>query len=220
MNDIEFIKENGLIAILRGITLEKIDKIIEALYSGGVKIIEIAFDPSDNDTVFKTSNLIKRACEVSGGKVMIGAGTGICREYVVAAYNSGARFIFSPDTDADVIKLTKELGMVSIPGAFTPSEYKTAYKNGADIIKLFPVTVDEINYIKNIARPLSYIPFICVGGINESTVKPFILAGACGVGTGISILKPNLIENDDYAEITRLARLHADAVKNAKMMSK
>ena len=109
-----------------------------------------------------------------------------------------------------IIAPSRKLWIVSIPGALTPSECKTAYKNGADLIKLFPAAIDQIGYIINIMRPLSYIPFICVGGTNENTISAFIKAGALGVGTGISILKPELIESENYAEITRLAKLHID----------
>lgn len=218
MNNADFIKSKGLIVIMRGVTIEKLDKTIMALYDGGVRIVEIAFDPKDKDTICKTAALIERVQKISYGKMLIGAGTVINCEYVVSAYNAGAQFIFSPDTDEDVIRLTKELGMVSIPGALTPTEFKTAYTSGADIVKLFPITSDEINYIKNITRPLSHIPFICVGGTNEKTIKSFILAGACGVGTGLSILRPELIDNDNYEEITRLARMHTEIVKSAKML--
>ena len=164
----------------------------------------------------KTTALIKEVKDKLGDKMTVGAGTVICEEYLVAAYNAGAEFIFSPDTDVDIIRLTKKLGLVSIPGALTPSECKTAYKNGADIIKLFPATVDKIDYIINITRPLSHIPFICTGGTNENTIEAFIKAGATGVGTGLSILKPELIESENYAEITRLARLHVDRIKEAR----
>ncbi len=216
MTKAEVIEREGLIVIFRGVGIEKIEKTVKALYQGGVRIIEIAFNPSDADTIDKTCALIKEARRVMGDKILIGAGTVVKEEYVVAAYEAGVDFIFSPDTDVDVIKLTKKLGLVSIPGALTPSECKTAYKNGADIIKLFPATIDDIDYIINITRPLSHIPFICVGGTNENTISAFIKAGAKGVGTGISILKPELIESDDYAEITRLAKLHIDKIQEAR----
>ena len=67
-----------------------------------------------------------------------------------------------------------------------------------------------------ITRPLSHIPFICVGGTNENTIEAFIKAGAKGVGTGISILKPELIASENYSEITRLAKLHIDKIKEAR----
>ena len=160
--------------------------------------------------------MIKEVKNKLGNKMLIGAGTVISNEYLDAAYEAGAEFIFSPDTDVDIIKRTKKLGLVSIPGAFTPTECKTAYKTGADIIKLFPTTIDDINYILNITRPLSNIPFICVGGINENTIASFIKAGAVGVGTGISILKPELIEHENYSEITRLVKLHTDRIREAR----
>lgn len=216
MNKAEIIEKEGLIVIFRGVPFEKMEKTVQALYDGGVKIIEIAFNPSDKDTIEKTCALIKEARRVMGDKMLIGAGTVICEEYVVAAYEAGVDFIFSPDTDVDVIRLTKKLGLVSIPGALTPSECKTAYKNGADIIKLFPATIDSVDYIVGITRPLSHIPFICVGGTNENTIEAFIKAGAKGVGTGISILKPELIASENYSEITRLARLHMDKIKEAR----
>ena len=216
MNKSEAIVREGLIVIFRGVPLEKIKNTVNALYDGGVRIIEIAFNPSDGATIDKTCALIKEARRVMGSKILIGAGTAVKEEYVIAAYDAGVDFIFSPDTDVDIIRLTKKLGLVSIPGAFTPTECKTAYKNGADIIKLFPTTINDTGYITNIARPLSHIPFICVGGVDVNTTEAFIKAGAVGVGTGISILKPALIESENYAEITRLAKLHIGKIKEAR----
>ena len=211
-----YIKEHGLIVIFRGVELSKIPAVAKALYDGGARIVEVAFNPSDCDTVKKTTDIIKKIYETMGDKLMVGAGTVISEEYVNAAYSAGAKFIFSPNTDTLVIKRTKELGLVSIPGAFTPSEVMTAYNAGADIIKMFPITKDDIGYLVNITRPLSHIPFICVGGTNPDTIEAFIKAGAKGVGTGISILKPELIEKGDYEEITSLTKQHLEKIAEAR----
>lgn len=216
MNNVEYIKEQGFTVIFRGIPFEKVAKTVTALYEGGVRIIEIAFSPDDSDTIEKTTAMLREARRVAPDDMLIGAGTVISEDFVTAAYEAGAQFIYTPDTDADVIKLTKKLGLVSIPGALTPTECKTAYKLGADIIKLFPSTIDTIDYIINIMRPLSHIPFICVGGTNENTIEAFFRAGALGVGTGLSVLKPELIESENYKEISRLATLHVEKVREAK----
>lgn len=210
------VEKEGLIVILRGVEEEQLPGLLPALYDGGVRIIEIAFNPSDKDTVRKTSSLIRRSAGIMGDKMFIGAGTVVSSEFAAAAHEAGAGFIFSPNTDAEIIRLTKKLGMISIPGAYTPSECMTAYNNGADLVKMFPITENDIDYLINIMRPLSHIPFICVGGVNENTIEKFIKAGAAGVGTGISVLKPELLKNNDYAAITALAKKHTEAVHRAK----
>ena len=91
-----------------------------------------------------------------------------------------------------------------------------AYNAGADLIKLFPITKNEIDYVINVTRPLSHIPFICVGGTNIDTIELFIKAGAKGVGTGISILKPELIDTNNYSEIAKLTKQHLEKIAEAR----
>lgn len=214
----KFIENHGLIVIMRGVDIEKVPQIANALYEGGARVVEVAFNPSDSDTINKTTAIIKKIYETCGDKLMVGAGTVISTEYVEAAYKAGAKFIFSPNTDVEVIKKTKELGLISIPGALTPSEVMTAYNSGADLIKLFPITKDDIDYVIGITRPLSHIPFICVGGTNLDTIELFMKAGAKGVGTGISILKQDLIDNDNYQEITSLTKQHLEKIRPYKQI--
>ncbi len=207
------IEKEKLIVIFRGVKKEQLPDLLPALYRGGVRIIEIAFNHSDPDTAEKTCDLIKTAKEIMGNKMFVGAGTVINEGLVAKAYKAGAEFIFSPNTNKEVIKLTKQLGMLSIPGAFTPSEIMDAYDAGADVVKLFPITEKDIGYVTNITRPLSHIPFICVGGVDTDKISLYMKAGAIGVGTGISILKPELLEAEDWDEIERLARAHIEALQ-------
>ncbi len=212
----DLIYKHGLIVLFRGVAEDKIERCVDALYEGGARILEFTFDPSDKYTAKKTGAIIKRVVDKMGDKIVVGAGTVICKKYLDAAYKAGAKFIYSPNTDVKLIKRTKRLGLISVPGAFTPTEIMTAYNAGADIIKMFPIKEANVDYLINITRPLSHIPFICTGGVNENTIATFINAGAIGVGTGISILKPELIQNDDYAEITRLTKLHVENLEKAR----
>ncbi len=207
------IEKEKLIVIFRGVKKEQLSKLLPALYQGGVRIIEIAFNHSDPNTAETTCELIKTAKELMGDKIFVGAGTVINAGLVAKAYKAGAEFIFSPNTNKEVIKLTKQLGMLSIPGAFTPSEMVEAYEAGADVVKLFPITENEVGYVKNITRPLSHIPFICVGGVDIDKIPLYMEAGAIGVGTGISILKPELLASEDWDAISDLARRHIDVLK-------
>ena len=216
MNNVEYIKEQGLIVIFRGVDIALIPDLVRAIYAGGVRIVETTFDPSDPDTAEKTAEIIQTIYKTMGDQMLVGAGTVIDETYAVAAKEAGAKFLLSPDTNPDIIRLTKKLGLISIPGALTPTEAMTAYRAGADIVKLFPITKDDLGYLVNITRPLSHIPFLCTGGVNPDTVGSFFTAGACAVGTGISILKPDLIAAKNYEEITRLAAIHVEKVQAAK----
>lgn len=210
------ITDAGLILILRNFPEEKLGELIPRMVRAGIKAIEVAFNPSLEDTVETTCAMIRKTIELSQGKLTVGAGTVLCPEWVRAAKDAGCEFIFSPNTDEEIIKLTKELGMVSIPGAYTPSEVMEAHKAGADLIKLFPITVNDIGYFKNIRGPLSHIKFVLTGGVNPDTIVPFLDAGAVGLGTGASILKPELVAADDFDEIERLAKLHTEIIENYK----
>ena len=211
----KMIDEQKLIIILRGIAKEKIPKIVKALYDGGARIMEVTFDQKDENTLTDTAEKIRLMKKTVGEDLLVGAGTVLTVPQVEAARAAGAEFIISPSTDVSVIKRTKELGMLSIPGAFTPTEIMTAYNAGADYVKLFPITKEDIGYLKNISAPISNVPFICTGGVNPDTIELFLNNGAAALGTGASILKKELIEKEDYAEITRLTRLHFDKINEA-----
>ena len=212
----ELITDAGLILILRNFPENKLCQLIPRMVRAGIKAVEVAFNPSLEDTVETTCGMMKKIIELSEGKMIVGAGTVLYPQWVKAAKDAGCKFIFSPNTDTEIIKLTKELGMISIPGAYTPSEVMTAHNAGADLVKLFPITANDIGYFKNIRGPLSHVKFVLTGGVNPDTIVPFLEAGAVGLGTGISILKPELVESDNFDEIERLARLHVEIIEKFK----
>ena len=81
---------------------------------------------------------------------------------------------------------------------------------------MFPITKDDIGYLVNITQPLSHIPILCAGGVTPDTIGDFFNAGACAVGTGASILKPELIANRDFESIVALTRLHIERMNRAR----
>ena len=206
------LREKGFVAIFRNIPEEKLEEVARAVYRGGVRCFEITFNPSDANTIKNTKRAFKTVREAVGDDVILGAGTVIKAEYVKAAKECGAEFIVSPNTDAAVIKATKELGMLSIPGAFTPTEIVNAYQMGADIVKIFPILPDNIAYLKNILAPISHIPFIPTGGVNPDTAKAFMDLGAVAVAAGATIVTPKALAECDYGAIEANARAHIAAI--------
>ncbi|MBO5867357.1 MAG: bifunctional 4-hydroxy-2-oxoglutarate aldolase/2-dehydro-3-deoxy-phosphogluconate aldolase [Oscillospiraceae bacterium] len=210
-NTFETLKQNKIIAIVRGISSDKIVDLANALSAGGIKCIEVTFDQSSPEGIQETVRSIKCLAEM-GGDICVGAGTVMSVEQVQMAYESGAKYIISPNLNEAVIKETKRLGMVSIPGAFTPTEAAYAYECGADIVKIFPGGLLGTAYIKALKAPLSYIPLTAVGNVNQHNCADFIKAGCVGVGVGGSLVSKDLVNEGRFDEITAMAKEYMDAL--------
>lgn len=212
MSLIDTIKEEKLIAILRGIPSGQIADLAEALYRGGIRLIEVTFDQKAADSS-ETVKGISVIAEQMKGRVEVGAGTVLSPEQVREAAAAGARYIISPDSNREVIEETKRLGLVSMPGALTPSEIASAYRWGADFVKVFPCSNLGPGYIKAIASPLSHIPLIAVGGINPDNARDFLKAGAVGVGAAGNMVNKEWLKNREFDRITEVARQFVAGVK-------
>ena len=119
-------------------------------------------------------------------------------------------------TLAAVIKKTLALGLVSIPGALTPTECTLANRLGADFVKLFPNSEMKATYLKALLAPLSHIKFLAVGGVDTTNISQVLKLGAHGVGIATGIANKQLVKEGKFDEITKLAQEYVQAIKNAK----
>ena len=213
MNTLDFISQNKVITICRRVYGEDLLKLADALYAGGIKMIEVTFDQADPDCIEKTGECIRALCDWFGDKMMFGAGTVLNAEQVEAAAKAGARYIISPNVDADVIAKTKELGLVSMPGAMTPSEILTAHKLGADIVKLFPAGYLGFGYIKDILGPISHVKLCATGGVTEENWGKYLEFGFAGAGISGRLCDKKCIAAGDFEEITRRAKVFMDITR-------
>lgn len=211
----ESIRQEKLVAILRGVEEEKLPKLLQALYEGDVHLAEITFDAKGVIPAERTAAQIAMVKQQFAGKMRIGAGTVLTVQQAKLAVEAGAEFLISPNYDRDVIGYACEAGVVSMPGCITPSEAVEATKMGADFIKIFPSDTLGPKYFKAICAPLSHISFIAVGGVDENNVADFLKAGAVGVGVGSNIVNKTMLKNEDYAGITSLAKKYVEAIQNA-----
>jgi 2-dehydro-3-deoxyphosphogluconate aldolase/(4S)-4-hydroxy-2-oxoglutarate aldolase len=207
---IKDIEKNKIIVIMRGFTEEQLINSVDAMEKGGIRLVEVTFDQTGAVSDEITAANIRALKEHFDGKVRIGAGTVMTEEQVKIAYKAGAEFIISPDCYDGVIKKTRELGMVSIPGVFTPTDAANAYRYGADFAKLFPNSEVNISYLKALTVPLSHIKFLAVGGVNADNMKEYFAAGAKGIGVATAIADKKAIFSGDYEEVTRRAKLFTD----------
>ncbi len=194
-----------IIVILRGLTPEQLMRSVDAMEKGGIRMVEVTFDQSGKTSDGQTAANIKMLSEAFAGRVHVGAGTVMTVEQVELAREAGAEFIISPDCYEPVIRRTRELGMVSMPGCFTPTESANAHRFGADYVKLFPNSEVNLSYLKVLMAPLSHIKFLAVGGVNENNMMEYLNAGAHGIGFATGIVNKKLIAEGNYEGITELA---------------
>lgn len=210
---IKRIEEEKIIVIVRGVESEKLIPLAEALYDGGIRLLEVTYSANGKVSDAQTADNIKMLAEHFEGRMYIGAGTVLTKEQVELTHKAGGTFIISPDTCAEVIEKTRELGMVSMPGALTPSEIQSAHKSGADFVKMFPITNMGIGYVKAVLAPLSHIKLLAVGGIDENNMGDYLKAGVCGFGVGSNIIDKKALANGDFDSITELAKKYVSEVK-------
>ena len=214
MEIMELIEQNRVIAIVRGMHPDQMAPLARALERGGIQMMEITFNQNAPETFQNTVNAI-RTLSQNMRDMAIGAGTVMTLEQLHMAADAGARYIISPDVNPALIAETKRLGLTSLPGAMSPTEIVTAWNAGADAVKVFPIGDLGVGYLKAIRAPLSHIPLIAVGGVNERNCADFLRAGAIGVGVGGQLVNREWIDAGEFYKIASLAGKIAQAAQNA-----
>ncbi|OMC87726.1 2-dehydro-3-deoxyphosphogluconate aldolase [Viridibacillus sp. FSL H7-0596] len=198
-------KEAGVIPVMRGMETATVIDLLQALYEGGLKAVEITIEGDEG------LDSIKVAKEHFQDKLFVGAGTILSGADAQASIDAGADFIVTPIVVADAITVAKENDCFVAIGAFSPTEIATAYSLGADIVKIFPANTLGADYLKNVKGPLPQIPLMPTGGIDLSNIQSYFKNGAICVGVGSAIYKFNTA-----AEITAAAREYVQAFESAK----
>ena len=199
-----YLDECPLIAIIRGVTPDEAEAIGEAIYEGGIRIIEVPLNSPD--PLASIEGLAQRF----GEQMLVGAGTVLRVDDVIRVRDCGGRIIVSPDTNVDVIRAAADSGLVSNPGYFTPSEAFAAIRAGATALKLFPAEGASPSALKaQLAVITCGMPILAVGGIKPGNMRPWLDAGASGFGLGGGLYQPGQSPDDTLAK----ARAYVDGLK-------
>ena len=207
------VEREKLIAIVRNPDDETLLPAVEALYAGGVRLIELTFDRTGTVSAEKTAERIRRLSEAFADRMLVGAGTVTRDRELCLARDAGAAFIISPNLDAALIRKTRAEGLVSMPAAMTPTEIAAAVDAGADYVKLFPANALADGYFGAVTAPLSDAKLLAVGGVTAENTAELLARGFCGVGVGGNLYDKKLIAQGDYAGLTALAKQFTEATK-------
>lgn len=194
------LKETKVIAIIRGLPVAEMESVVQALYEGGIRFAEITMNTEG------AAKSIARVRKVFPN-VRIGAGTILNVQMAEEAMEAGAEYLITPNVKKEVIEYANKRQISIWPGAFTPSEVVDAWDYGAEAVKLFPSARLGVEYIRDLAAPLGHIPFIAVGGVNESNLTSVLEAGCCAVGLGQHLIGKAPFDEKNLEGIRRRAEL-------------
>jgi 2-dehydro-3-deoxyphosphogluconate aldolase/(4S)-4-hydroxy-2-oxoglutarate aldolase len=200
----------GAIAVIRLADPDKLIKIAQSIYEGGVTGIEITM------TVPDAINVIKKAAAELGSYMNIGVGSVLDAVTAQKAIDAGAKYVVSPVFKKEIIEAAHRNNVPVMPGAFTPTEIQTAYEAGADIIKIFPADVVGIAFFKGVLAPMPYLKLMPTGGVSLANAGEWLKAGACAVGVGSALLDKKAISSGNYQVLTDNAKILMESIKKAK----
>jgi 2-dehydro-3-deoxyphosphogluconate aldolase/(4S)-4-hydroxy-2-oxoglutarate aldolase len=213
MNKVEVrsrIEEIGIVPAVRVTTAEHARFAAEAVNRSGIPIAEITMTVPNAIEVI--SHLAKSVPEM-----VVGAGTVLDIETAQRCLDAGAKFLTSPGLVMEVLEFAVKNDVVVFPGALTPTEVITAWKAGADFVKIFPCAqVGGASYIRALKVPLPQIPLVASGGVNQLTAANFIRAGATALGVGAELIPHEALRIRREEQIHELARRFLNIVKGAR----
>ncbi|NLB74239.1 MAG: bifunctional 4-hydroxy-2-oxoglutarate aldolase/2-dehydro-3-deoxy-phosphogluconate aldolase [Firmicutes bacterium] len=202
--------DTGIVAVIRVGKGSDLVDIMRALRKGGILALEVTM------TSPGALEAIREASLVFKDEAIIGAGTVLDPERAEAAITAGARFIVSPVTNFDLIKLCRRYSIMCVPGAFTPTEVLAAWEAGADFVKIFPAGNVGPSFLKDILGPLPQVRLTPTGGINLQNIGDFIRAGASFVGVGSSLINKDMVREKRWDDLSELASKFIEEVKAAR----
>jgi len=176
-------------------------------------LLELTYSADGTTCDCDTAESIRALATHFDGRMLIGAGTVLTERQVELTKQAGGSFIISPNVNPRVIERTRQCGLVSIPGAFTPSEIVTAHEAGADFVKIFPASSLGADYIKAVKAPLSHVELLAVGGVTLDSIPSYNAAGVCGFGIASHITDKALLEKEDWQGLSALAASYCRAIK-------
>jgi 2-dehydro-3-deoxyphosphogluconate aldolase/(4S)-4-hydroxy-2-oxoglutarate aldolase len=203
--------ETGLIPVVRAESADIAMRAIDAIKEGGISVLEITM------TVPGAIRVIEEVARRFGEDAIVGAGTVLDAETARACILAGAQFIVSPALDLDTISCCRRYSIPVMPGAMTPSEVVTAWKAGADFVKVFPANaVGGASYIKALKAPLPQVELVPTGGVSLKTAADFIKAGAAALGVGADLVDTAALRNGEDKVISARAKQFIEIIKSAR----
>ncbi len=196
----EQLRELKVIPVISVDRAEDIVPLGKALADNGLPVAEITFR---SDAAAEAIRLLRDAQP----DMLIGAGTVLTKEQVIAAKEAGASFIVSPGFNPNTVKACQDLDIPIIPGVNNPTNIEAALEMGLTTLKFFPAEASGgTKMIKALLGPYTQIELMPTGGVGPANIQSYLdipRVIACG---GTWMVDKSLIAAKNWEEIGRLTR--------------
>ena len=200
--------ENGAVAVIRLGDSNKLVKVAEAVYKGGVISIEITM------TTPNALGVLEYCVKEFGDTMLFGIGSVLDAATAKAAIEAGAKYVVSPIFKKEIIDEAHKHDIPAMPGAFTPTEIITATEAGADIVKVFPADVLGMAFFKGVKAPMPHLKMMPTGGVSLTNAGDWLKAGACAVGVGSALLDNKAIAENNFDLLTENAKTLMQSIQS------
>ncbi|WP_438010963.1 bifunctional 4-hydroxy-2-oxoglutarate aldolase/2-dehydro-3-deoxy-phosphogluconate aldolase [Sorangium sp. So ce321] len=208
---VRWIEEIGIVPVVRASSGALAVRAGRALRAGGIEVLEITM------TVPDALGVMHEIASKMGSHVLVGAGTVLTADAARGCIEAGAQFIVSPGLNLEVIRVAQELGKAVFPGALTPTEVITAWDAGADAVKVFPCSaMGGAKYLRALRGPLPHVKMLPTGGVNLTTARDFIEAGAVALGVGGELVDTAALAAGQDEVLTERAREFLSVIRAAR----
>jgi 2-dehydro-3-deoxyphosphogluconate aldolase/(4S)-4-hydroxy-2-oxoglutarate aldolase len=203
--------ENKAFAVLRLDDENKALSVVEALVKGGVKNIEVTL------TTQNPYKVIENVSKEFGNDAMVGVGSVVNEEELMASINAGATYVVSPIFNPALIDICHNNSLPIFTGAFSPTEIYNATQAGADIVKVFPANILGMDFFKAILAPMPSLKIMPTGGVSLTNANQWFKAGACAVGLGGALIDSKAIDENNFVKLTENAVQLMNTINNNKL---
>lgn len=193
--DVTKFRKLPIMGILRGIEPDMVEPLLETIISSGLETIEVTMNTP------QAEKLIRRMVELTGRRLMIGAGTVLTMDDLRSSLDAGATFIVMPTLVRDCLQYCVKNNIPVFPGALSPQEIYDAWRQGTTMVKVFPAKVFGPSYFREIKGPFVDVELLACGGVNCENISSFFSCGASAVAFGASVFKKEWLAARDFSPI-------------------
>jgi len=200
----------AVIPVLRLAARDAAEQAIACLLDAGFKTVELTLTTPDAIALIRD---LRRRVDAS---FLVGAGTVLDLETAQRCLDAGADYLVSPCIVPGMAQRARDAGRAALIGGFTPGEVLTAWREGANVVKVFPAATGGPSHLQAIHAVFPEIPLCPTGGVSHANMLEYFKAGARMVGVGNNIIEQRALASGDRERVIAHARSFLELAAQAR----